>query len=103
EQRWAITLLERAMAQLRAEQEVAGKATEFDLLKECLLGDKAVAGQVAVGESPGLTPGAPRVGLHRLRQRVRGLGRSEVAHTVASPAAIDDEIRYLAGVLSRAG
>ncbi len=38
--------------------------------------------------------------LGRLRQRYRTLLREEVAETVADPAEIDDEIRYLCAVLA---
>lgn len=96
---WAVTVLERAMTRLRAEQEAPGKASEFDGLRALLLGDKTDEGQAALAESLGLTPGALRVSLHRLRQRFREIVRSEVAHTVANPADIDDEMRHLASVL----
>jgi RNA polymerase sigma-70 factor (ECF subfamily) len=38
--------------------------------------------------------------VHRLRQRYRSLLREQVAETVADPAEVDDEIRYLCGVLA---
>jgi RNA polymerase sigma-70 factor (ECF subfamily) len=101
DRRWAVTVLERAMTRLRAEQEAAGKAAEFDLLKALLLGDKSDEGQAALAESLALTPGALRVALHRLRQRFREIVRSEVAHTVANPAVIDEEIRHLAAVIGK--
>jgi RNA polymerase sigma-70 factor (ECF subfamily) len=96
-----VTVLERAMTRLRAEQEALGKAAEFDRLRSLLLGEKNDEGQAALAESLGLTPGALRVSLHRLRQRFRELVCSEVAHTVAHPSAIDEEIRHLAAVLGK--
>jgi RNA polymerase sigma factor (sigma-70 family) len=101
DRRWAVTVLERALTRLRAEQEAAGKAAEFDRLKTLLLGDKTDEGQAALAESLGLTPGALRVALHRLRQRFREIVRSEVARTVAHPAVIDEEIRHLAAVIGK--
>ena len=101
DRRWAVTVLERAITRLRAEQQAAGKAAEFDRLKPLLLGDKSDEGQAALAESLGLTPGALRVALHRLRQRFREIVRSEVAHTVANPAVIDEEIRHLAAVIGK--
>jgi len=101
DRRWAVTVLERAMALLRAEQKAAGKDAEFDRLKTLLLGDKSDEGQAALAESLGLTPGALRVALHRLRQRFREIVRSEVAHTVAHPAVIGEEIRHLAAVIGK--
>ena len=99
--RWAVTVLERAMIRLRAEQEAAGKAAGFERLKPLLLGDKSDEGQAALAESLGLNPGALRVALRRLRQRFREIVRSEVAHTVANPAVIDEEIRHLAAVIGK--
>ena len=43
---------------------------------------------------------AVRVAVHRLRQRYGDLLRREVAHTVASEAEVDEELRYLLRVLS---
>ena len=100
DRRWAVTVLERAMTRLRTEHEASGKAAEFDL-RALLLGDKSDEGQAALAESLGLTPGALRVSLHRLRQRFREIVRSEVAHTVANPALIDEEMRHLAAVLGQ--
>ena len=40
--------------------------------------------------------------LHNLRQRYRWLLRDEVAHTVGSPADVDDEIRHLCAALAAA-
>jgi hypothetical protein len=39
------------------------------------------------------------VTVHRLRERYRELLRAEIAHTVAAPAEIDDEIRHLIEVV----
>ena len=41
-----------------------------------------------------------RRSLHRLRRRFGQLLRSEIAHTVAGPDEVDDEIRYLFAVIS---
>jgi hypothetical protein len=40
--------------------------------------------------------------LHNLRERYRWLLRDEVAHTVANPADVDDEIRHLCAALATA-
>jgi RNA polymerase sigma-70 factor (ECF subfamily) len=47
----------------------------------------------------GLSEGAVNVAAHRMRQRYRELLRAEVAQTVATPAEIDVELRYLISVL----
>jgi RNA polymerase sigma-70 factor (ECF subfamily) len=48
----------------------------------------------------GLTEGALKVAVHRLRQRYRELLRAEVANTVARPEDVDDELRHLIAVIS---
>lgn len=51
----------------------------------------------------GMTEGATRVAVHRLRKRYRRLLKEEIALTLddESEAAVEDEIRYLFGVFSR--
>ena len=48
-----------------------------------------------------MSAGAFKVAIHRLRKRYRDLSRAEIAKTVADPAEVDDEIRYLMTVLAR--
>ena len=47
----------------------------------------------------GVSEGAVKSMIHRLRQRHGELVREEIAHTVSSPTEVDDEIRYLRMVL----
>ncbi len=96
---WALGIFERGLNRLRAEQAAAGKAAEFDRLKSCLLGEKSDSGQAALAVSLGVSAGALRVALHRLRVRFRALLRAEIAHTVSDPAAVEEELRHLADML----
>jgi len=43
----------------------------------------------------GMAPGSVAVAVHRLRQRYGELVKEEIAHTVASPTEVQDELRYL--------
>jgi DNA-directed RNA polymerase specialized sigma24 family protein len=94
EQRWALTLLEKTMGRLRAEFQAAGKTGEFDRLKDFL-----TAGKAEVSPS-GMTDGALRVAVHRLRKRFRHILREEIAHTVARAEDVDEELRHLLDALS---
>jgi RNA polymerase sigma-70 factor (ECF subfamily) len=47
-----------------------------------------------------MSEGAIRVAVHRLRQRYGELLSSEIAQTVERPDDVQEEIRYLLGVLS---
>lgn len=46
------------------------------------------------------TEGALKVAIHRLRKRYRELFRQEIAETVADPADVESELRFLATVLT---
>ncbi len=48
----------------------------------------------------GMTHAAVATAVHRLRERYREMVREEVAHTVADPAEIEDEMRSLLAALS---
>jgi RNA polymerase sigma-70 factor (ECF subfamily) len=49
----------------------------------------------------GTSEGALKVSIHRLRKRYRELFRIEIASTVADPADVEPEVRFLVAVLSR--
>jgi RNA polymerase sigma-70 factor (ECF subfamily) len=98
EKRWALSLLEQVMEQLRAE--FAGPRRElFDALKMSLWGEPAEDSYQAIGAKLGMAPGAVKVAAHRMRQRYRDLLRAEVALTVSTPAEVDEELRHLAAIL----
>ena len=48
----------------------------------------------------GMSEGAVKVAVHRLRQRYREVLRAEIADTVASPAEVEDELRNLFAALA---
>ena len=99
ERRWALTLLEQVLARLSREQLVAGKGQVFAQLKDYLWGEGSGAGYAEVAERLGMTEGALKVTVHRLRQRYRELLREEVAQTVATVHEVDEELRYLVSVI----
>jgi RNA polymerase sigma-70 factor (ECF subfamily) len=100
EQRWACALLERVMARLQHDCDAAGKGSLFEALKGFLLGEGASASYAHLAASHGLSEGALKMKVQRLRQRYQRLLREEIAHTVARPEEVEDEIRYLFRVLS---
>lgn len=100
ERRWALTVLERALGRLRREQEDSDRGREFQVLEGYLTGDKSRASYREVAAELGTSEGAVKMAIHRLRQRFGQLLRSEIADTVASPAEVDDEVRYLLGVVA---
>ena len=101
ERRWALTLLEAVLARLRRDYAASGQARLFDELKPALTGERALAGYVDLGRELGMSEGAVKVAVHRLRQRYGELLREEIAHTVASPGEVEEELRHLLTALSR--
>jgi len=100
EHRWAVTLLERVFERVRQEYAAKGKATLFDELKDCLVQMRTPTSQAGAGARLGLSEGALRVTVHRLRQRYRRLLRLEVADTVSGPEEVEEELRHLFQVLT---
>jgi len=88
---WAVALLDQVLARLEAESD----PKQFTALKPFLTVDKETIPYAEVAGALGTTEGAVKVVVHRLRKRYRVLLREEIAHTVASPAEIDEEIRHL--------
>lgn len=99
DQRWALTLLEVVLGRLRSEFAIAGKLALFEALQIYLSGDPEAPSYGEASRSLGITEGAARVAVHRLRQRYRDLLRAEIAQTVSKPEEIEDELRYLLHVL----
>jgi RNA polymerase sigma-70 factor (ECF subfamily) len=100
ERRWAMTVLEQVLNQLEAEFSEAGKAQLFKELKIFLSGEKSESPSSEIALRLGMTEGALRAAVYRLRQQYRQLLRKTIAQTVDGPEAIDDEIRQLLAALS---
>lgn len=100
ERRWALAMLEGALARLESEMTVAGKADLFARLRPMLEGGVAAGSYRAIAADSGMTEGAVKVAAHRLRVRYRELLRDEVGRTVADPGEIDAELAELLAALA---
>ena len=100
ERRWARALLEQALARLRADYAAAGKTAEFDHLKGALTAERGGIAYRDLAGALGLSEGAARVAVHRLRKRFREVFRATVAETVSAPEEVEDELRHLVGLLA---
>jgi len=98
--RWALTLFQQALARLREEFAAAGKREHFERLKDYLSAEVGEGAYAEIAAHLGISRGAVAVAVHRLRQRYGQLVRDEVAHTVASPAEVEEELRYLIKLVS---
>lgn len=97
---WALLILDRALTKLGNEMAATGAATSFALLKPWLTGASTAHTQAEAARLLGLSDGAMRVTIHRLRQRFRQVVREGIAATVSHKDEVDAEVRYLVEVLS---
>jgi len=100
ERRWALSLIDRVVEKLREEFARHGRPEHFERLKVFLLG-QSDAPYAALAQEMNTSEGALKVAIHRLRKRYRELFRQEIADTVADPAEVESELRFLAAVLTR--
>lgn len=101
ERRWAQTLMERAVARLRQEYVDEGKGELFQQLKDLQPGERGERSYAELGGPLGLSEGAVKSAMHRLRLRHRDILRSEIASTLGGLEEVDEEIRYLIQVLGK--
>lgn len=95
DRRWALALLDRVMSRLNTETGRNGKPFQFERLKSYLTGDQPQLSYAETASDLEMSEGAVKVAVHRLRRRFRDLVRDEIAHTVASPEEIEDELQHL--------
>jgi RNA polymerase sigma factor (sigma-70 family) len=100
ERRWAVTLLEHVLTRLQEEHQAQDKLVLFEALKPCLAGDREAQPYRSLASTLGISEGAVKVAVHRMRQRYRQLLREEIANTVASPEEVEEEMRHLFAVLA---
>jgi DNA-directed RNA polymerase specialized sigma24 family protein len=98
--RWAATVVEQALRQLANECEAKGRRRLFEMLSPYLSMDRAETSYAHLAAQLGVPATAVKRQLHNLRLRYRWLLRKEVARTVADPAEVDEEIRYLCSALA---
>jgi RNA polymerase sigma-70 factor (ECF subfamily) len=95
DKRWALTLIETALARMESEYHDAGRDVEFAILKPCLTAGRGGIGYNSLATRLGVNEGAARVAVHRIRKRYRCLFREEIARTVRDEAEVEEEMRAL--------
>lgn len=93
--RWALALLDQVRERLAGDFTEPSRARLFDRLRGHLPGGGESAPIAVIARDLGMTEGAVKVAVHRLRQRYRQLLRDEVARLVSSPDEVEDELRFL--------
>ena len=92
---WALMLLDRTLKRVREEAIRANNETLFDHLKGYLTGDCSSTPYGVMADTLGMTEGAIRTAVHRLRVSYRRCLRQEIAQTVSSQDEIEEELRDL--------
>jgi RNA polymerase sigma-70 factor (ECF subfamily) len=97
---WALALLDKALIELGKEWEQEGQKDSWDLLKPWLSLQPGDHSKEETMRTLGLSEGAFRVTIHRLRKRFREILKSEIMQTVENSAEAQEEWQYLVLVLS---
>jgi RNA polymerase sigma-70 factor (ECF subfamily) len=71
----------------------------FESLKQLLPDEPGAPSQANVAAQLGMTENAVRQAFHRFRLRYQSLLLEEIAHTVATPGDVQDELRHLIAVV----
>jgi RNA polymerase sigma-70 factor (ECF subfamily) len=100
DEKWALTVMERALAELKAGYARRHKLPLYEQLKVTLTSPES-ADLSSLAAKLGISRGAFAVEQHRARRRLADLLRSEVAQTVSDPSEIDDELMHLMRVLAQ--
>jgi len=100
DRQWAESLLDAVYARLESEYAAGSKGAVFASLSCYLVGDGGGQSYGDAANELGLTKGAVKVAVHRMRKRFAELAREEIAETVETEGEIDEELSYLIRVLS---
>ncbi|MCP3919669.1 MAG: sigma-70 family RNA polymerase sigma factor [bacterium] len=96
---WALATLARVLERLRDEQ--TGRRAEVFARLRCFLdGSTKLDGYASAAEELGMTSGAVKVAVHRLRRRYRELLEQEVRDTLPEGGEVEPELRALFEALS---
>jgi len=95
DRKWALTLLDRALTSLADEHKQTGKSDHFDALKEWLTADTGSVSQAETARKLGLSEGAVKLAIHRLRRQFRQTIKREISQTVKDPAQVAEEMKLL--------
>jgi RNA polymerase sigma-70 factor (ECF subfamily) len=99
ERRWASTLLDRVLSRLEDTYRTRGNTALFDSFNQLLGDEPGAPSHAQIAAQLGMTENAVSQAFHRFRQSYQSLLREEIAHTVATPGDIENELRYLIAVI----
>ena len=97
ERRWGLTIMQRAMERLEAAS--ASRTGQFERLRGYLTDVEPTDAYRQAAADLGLSEGAVKTAVHRLRREYGTILRDEIAATLADPGELDDELRHLLAVV----
>jgi RNA polymerase sigma-70 factor (ECF subfamily) len=97
---WSEQLIARVIEALRAEYERAGQVAVFAAARDVLWAGRGEVDYAGTAARLGMTEGALRVAVHRVRRRFGARLRAEIADTVTDADEIETEIRQLIAAFS---
>jgi len=97
---WAATIVQRAIRRLSEECERKGRLRVFELLNPYLTAERDDISYARLATKLRVSEATVKKLLYHMRQRYRFLLRNEVSQTIADPAEVEDELRYLCGALA---
>jgi RNA polymerase sigma-70 factor (ECF subfamily) len=100
EKQWALALLDRALGRLQEEHPAGEASARFQRLRPYLSGEEPSIAHREIAQELGMTEGAVRQAIHRLRKRLGEVLREEIRQTVADADSVDGELRHLLTSLS---
>jgi RNA polymerase sigma-70 factor (ECF subfamily) len=95
ERLWAMQALGAALEAVEGQYDARGQGQLFTVLKAFMLGEQGDATLAQAAEQLGISDGAAKVALHRLRTRYGEALRAEIGATLSGLEEVDDEIRRL--------
>lgn len=101
ERRWATSVLNQAMDQLKIELESRNKLPLFEALRHSIACDRNDRPHAELAMELNMSESALNATIHRLRKRYGALLREQVAQTVCQKDQVEEEIRHLLAALKR--
>lgn len=99
ERRWALSVLTICMDRLEQECRESDKAALFEKVRPFLAGESGGKRYQDVADELGMTEGAIKTAVHRLRKRFGAILRDEIRNTM-NAGDVDEEIRHLFSALT---
>jgi RNA polymerase sigma-70 factor (ECF subfamily) len=101
DRQWAQTVVARVLDRMGSEASRNRRQAEFECLRGFLTDGPARGAYAEAARELGMTDGAVKVAVHRMRRRFGKILREEIGATVSAADQVDSEIRHLFEALGR--